>query len=322
VIAMTVRAVGGRLAGLAGTLLGVAVVVFVLLRLLPGDAIDAALGTQAGLLTGAQRTSLEKYYGIDQSIPHQFVTWIGQLLHGNLGVSVNSGTEVTTLLASAIPVTVELAVLATVIGAPLGVALGVLAAGRPGAARDIGVQSAGLLGLALPEFILASVTVAVLGAVFRYFPSAGIFVPLSQSVSGNLSQLIYPALVLAVGLAATVMRTTRSAYLDVARSDFVRTARGKGLFPRRIRGRHVLRNSSVPIVTMIGIQFGYLLGGTVVVEQVFALPGLGRLLLNAILQRDYAVVQSAVLLIAVGFVLVNLLVDLVYRALDPRTVRS
>jgi peptide/nickel transport system permease protein len=224
---------------------------------------------------------------------------------------VNSGTDVTTLLGSAIPVTLELAVLATLIGAPLGVALGVLAAGRPGGARDIGVQSAGLLGLALPEFILASVVVAVLGAVFRYFPSAGTFVPLSQSVSGNLSQLIYPALVLAAGLTATVMRTTRSAYLDVARSDFV-----------RIRWRHILRNSSVPIVTMVGIQFGYLLGGTVVIEQVFALPGLGRLLLNAILQRDYAVVQSAVLVIAVAFVVVNLVVDLLYRALDPRTVET
>ena len=319
---MTARAVGGRLAGLAGTVLGVAVVVFVLLRLLPGDAIDANLGTQAGLLTAAQRASLERYYGIDQSIPHQFVGWIGQLLQGNLGVSVNSGTEVTTLLGSAIPVTVELAVLATLIGAPLGVALGVLAAGRPGAARDIGVQSAGLVGLALPEFILASVLVAVLGAVFQYFPSPGTFVPLTHSVGGNLSQMIYPALVIAVGLAATVMRTTRSAYLDVARSDFVRTARGKGLHPRRVRGRHVLRNAGVPIATMVGIQFGYLLGGTVVVEQVFALPGLGRLLLNAILQRDYAVVQSAVLLVAVGFVLVNLIVDLVYRLLDPRTAKS
>ncbi len=237
-------------------------------------------------------------------------------------MSINSGTEVTTLLGSAIPVTVELAVLATLIGAPLGVALGVLAAGRPGAVRDLGVQSAGLLGLALPEFVLASVLVAVLGAVFQYFPSAGTFVPLTRSVGGNLSQLIYPALVLAVGLAATVMRTTRSAYLDVARSDFVRTAHGKGLSPGRVRGRHVLRNSSVPIVTMVGIQFGYLLGGTVVVEQVFALPGLGRLLLGAILQRDYAVVQSAVLLIAVAFVLVNLVVDLVYRVLDPRTAPS
>ncbi len=317
-----IRAVGGRLAGLVGTVFGVAVVVFALLRLLPGDAIDATLGTQAGLLTDAQRASLARYYGIDQSVPHQFVTWIVQLLHGNLGVSVNSGTAVTTLLGSAIPVTLELAVLATLIGAPLGIALGVLAAGRPGGARDLGVQSAGLLGLALPEFVLASVTVAVLGAVFAYFPSAGTFVPLTRSVGGNLSQLIYPALVLAVGLAATVMRTTRSAYLDVARSDFVRTARGKGLFPRRIRLRHVLRNSSVPIATMVGIQFGYLLGGTVVVEQVFALPGLGRLLLNAILQRDYAVVQSAVLLTAVAFVLVNLLVDLLYRALDPRTAGS
>lgn len=320
---MTVaRLIGGRLLGLLGTVAGVAVVVFVLLRLLPGDAIDATLGTSSALLTDAQRSSLESYYGLDQSVPQQFVTWLGQLFSGNLGVSVRSGTSVSSLLGNAAPVTIELAVLATVIGAPLGVALGVLSATRQGGARDIGVQSAGLLGLAVPEFVLASVVIAVLGSVFGYFPDPGTFVSLSESVGGNLSQVIYPALVLAVALSATVMRTTRSAYLDVVRSDFVRTAQGKGLRRSRVRLAHVLRNAGVPIVTMVGIQFGYLLGGTVVVEQVFALPGLGRLLLNSILQRDYAVVQSAVLLVAVAFVLVNFVVDLAYRLLDPRTEQA
>jgi peptide/nickel transport system permease protein len=143
-------------------------------------------------------------------------------------------------------------------------------------------------------------------------------VSFSESISGNLSQMLYPALVLSVGLVATIMRTTRSAFLEVLNTDFVRTARGKGLSSTRIRLRHVLHNASIPIVTIVGIQFGYLLGGTVIIEQIFALPGLGRLLLNAILKQDYAVVQSTVLFIAVAFVLVNLLVDLTYRALDPR----
>jgi peptide/nickel transport system permease protein len=229
---------------------------------------------------------------------------------------------VTSLIGDAAPVTLELAVLATLIGAPLGVLLGALAASRPGKLRDVGVQSVGLLGLAIPEFVVGTIVVAVLAAQFAYFPDAGSFVPLTQSVGANLSQIIYPAMVLALALTATVMRTTRSAYLEVAGADFVRTARGKGLSPRRIRTRHILRNAAVPIATITGIQFGYLLGGTVIIEQVFALPGLGRLLLTAILQRDYAVVQSTVVVVAAAFVVVNLLVDLVYRALDPRTVAS
>jgi peptide/nickel transport system permease protein len=158
----------------------------------------------------------------------------------------------------------------------------------------------------------------VLAAVFSYFPDPGSYVPLTESVSGNLSQMLYPALVLSVGLVATIMRTTRSAFLEAENTDFVRTARGKGLSPMRVRVRHVLHNASIPIVTIVGIQFGYLLGGTVIIEQIFALPGLGRLLLTGILKQDYAVVQSTVLFVAFAFVLVNLLVDLTYRGLDPR----
>ena len=162
-------------------------------------------------------------------------------------------------------------------------------------------------------------SMGALAEVFGYFPDTGTFVPLTTSVSGNLSQMMYPALVLAVGFAANVMRTTRSAAVEVADADFIRTARGKGVSAIRIRVRHVLRNASVPIVTITGIQFGYLLGGTVIIEQIFALPGLGRLLFTSITDRDYPLVQSSVLVIAAGFVLVNLIVDLLYRAIDPRT---
>jgi peptide/nickel transport system permease protein len=315
---MTLRYVSARLGGTLGTLAGVTVLVFVVLRALPGDAVTARLGTETGVLTGQQLAALERYYGIDQPIWQQFTSWLGSMLTGNLGVSVDSGAAVSSLILSALPVTVELAVLSILISTPLGVALGMLAASRPGKARDVGVQSFGLIGLALPEFVLASVAVAVLASTFSYFPDPGSYVPVTESVTGNLSQMLYPALVLSVGLVATVMRTTRSAFLEAANTDFVRTARGKGLTPMRIRLRHVLHNASIPIVTIVGIQFGYLLGGTVVIEQVFALPGLGRLLLTGILQQDYAVVQSSVLVVAVAFVLVNLLVDLTYRGLDPR----
>ena len=316
---MSVRYLLGRLAGTVLTMAGVAVVVFLVLRALPGDAITAKLGTESGVLDDAQRAALERYYGVDQPLPVQFASWMSSVVSGNLGVSVDSGRAVADLILHALPVTLELAVLATLLSTPVGVALGMLAASRAGRARDVGVQAFGLLGLALPEFVLASVLVALLAVWFGYFPDPGIYVPLTESVGGNLSQMVYPALVLSVGLAANVMRTTRSAFLEVAHADFVRTARGKGLSAQRIRLRHVLHNASIPIVTIVGIQFGYLLGGTVIIEQIFALPGLGRLLLTGTLQQDYAVVQSTTLLVAVAFVLVNFLVDVTYRLLDPRT---
>jgi peptide/nickel transport system permease protein len=315
---MSWRYLVARLGGTLGTLAGVAILVFLVLRALPGDAVTARLGTEAGVLTDQQLAALERYYGIDQPLWQQFTSWLGSVFTGNFGVSVTSGEAVAGLMWSALPVTVELAVLSILISTPIGVALGVYAATRPGKAGDVGVQSIGLVGLALPEFVTASVVVAILASTFSYFPDPGTYVPITESVTGNLSQMLYPALVLSVGLVATVMRTTRSAYLEAANTDYVRTARGKGLAPRRIRLRHVLHNASIPILTIVGIQFGYLLGGTVIIEQVFALPGLGRLLLNGILQQDYAVVQSTVLLVAVACVLVNLVVDLTYRLLDPR----
>ncbi len=315
---MTWRYVGERLGGTVLTLVGVTVLVFVVLRGLPGDAVTAKLGTEAGVLTDKQLDALNHYYGVDQPMWQQFTSWLGSVFTGNFGVSIESGASVRTLILDALPVTLELAILSILISTPIGVALGMLAASRPGRARDVGVQAFGLIGLAIPEFVTASVLVAVLASTFSYFPDPGSYVSLSESVTGNLSQMLYPALVLSVGLIATIMRTTRSAFLEVTNTDFVRTAHGKGLSPSRVRLRHVLHNASVPIVTIVGIQFGYLLGGTVIIEQIFALPGLGRLLLNGILKQDYAVVQSTVLFIAFAFVLVNLLVDLTYRALDPR----
>ncbi len=312
------RWAAGRILGALLTLVGVALVVFIVLRAIPGDAIAAAMGVESGSLSAAQRASLEHFYGLDRSLPAQFLSWMDSLVHGNLGVSLSSGRSVAGLIGSALPVTVELAVLAALIGTVVGVLLGMLAGSRPGGVRDSATQSISLLGLAIPEFVLGTVVVAVLAAAFGYFPDTGTFVPLTSSLSGNLSQMLYPSLVLAVAFAANTMRATRSEYVDVAEADFMRTAKGKGLTGRRMRFAHLLRNASVPIVTLTGIQFGYLLGGTVIIEQIFALPGLGRLLFTGISDRDYPVVQSAVLVIAVTFVLVNLAVDLLYRALDPR----
>lgn len=313
------RWAAARLAGAILTLFGVAVVVFLVLRVIPGDTITATLGIESGTLTEVQRQALEHYYGLDKPLVVQFFSWLGQVFSGNFGVSLISGQSAGSLILQALPVTIELAVLAALIGTVAGVLLGMLAASGPGRLRDGTAQGAALIGLAIPEFVLGSVVVAALAEIFGYFPDTGSFVPLTTSVSGNLSQMLYPALVLAVGFAANVMRTTRSAAVEVADADFIRTARGKGVTATRIRLRHILRNASVPIVTITGIQFGYLLGGTVIIEQIFALPGLGRLLFTSITNRDYAVVQSSVLVIAAGFVIVNLAVDLMYRAIDPRT---
>jgi peptide/nickel transport system permease protein len=313
------RWLGARALGALITLLGVTVVVFVVLRAIPGNAITASLGIESGTLTPAQRASLEHFYGIDRPWFAQLWAWISGVAHGDLGLSLTNGRSVTSLVASSLPVTVELAVLAALIGTVFGVVLGVLAGNRPGRASDSLTQGASLFGLAIPEFVLGTAVVTILAEAFHYFPDTGTFVPLTRSVSGNMSQILYPSLVLAVAFAANVMRTTRSEYVEMADADYVRTARGKGLSPGKVRTSHILRNATIPIVTLTGIQFGYLLGGTVIIEQIFALPGMGRLLFTAISNRDYPVVQGTVLVIAVLFVLVNLLVDLLYRVIDPRT---
>ena len=312
------RYVGRRLLEAVVTLFGVAVLIFLLLRVLPGDEITARVGIEAGSLTEAQRAALESYYQLDQPLLTQFLGWLGSVFQGNFGVSVISGRPVSEQLAAALPVTIQLALMSVLIGVVIGVLVGVFAASRPDGPRDAAGQTFGLMGLAVPDFVLASAIVAFLSTRFGYFPSAGDFVPFLTAPSINLQQMLYPALVLGTGLAATVMRTTRSVYLEIAEQDFVRTARGKGVSDRRTRWRHVLRNALTPIVTITGVQFGYLLGGTIIVEQIFVLPGLGRLVLGGIAQREFAVVQSVVLVVATMFVLVNLAVDLLYARIDPR----
>lgn len=307
-----------RLAGSLLTLFGVSVLVFIVLRVVPGNEITAQYGTETGILSSEQKVALEHYYGIDKPLLAQYFSWIGAVLNGNLGVSLSTGASVSSMTGSALPVTVELALLATVLGAIAGVLLGVVAASRPSGIRDTVGQSIGLLGLSVPSFVLATAIVTIVASKFNYFPNGGEYKTPWQDPWTNLQQMVFPAAVLGFGLAAPVMRTTRSAVVEVSSRDFVRTARGKGLRPSRIAVRHILHNALIPIVTIVGIQFGYLLGGAVIVEQVFALPGLGRQVLNAIGEREYAVVQSTVLVIAAAFVLVNFLTDLLYQRIDPR----
>ena len=301
-----------------GTVCGVAVFVFVMLRALPGNQIIAGFGTEAAALTPAQRTALEAYYGLDKPLIVQFFTWIGGVVTGNLGYSASANHSVLELTAHSLPVTLELALISIVIAFLIGVPLGMFSASKPDSIRDATGQVIGLAGLSIPSFLLATALLSWLSSSLGFNPNGAGYATLTENPELNLKQMLLPALVLGFGIAAPIMRTTRTAVLDVRSLDFVRTARAKGVPPRRLQFVHVLGNALLPIITMTGLQFGYLLGGAVVVEQIFSLPGIGRQVLIGIQHKEYAVVQSTVLVIAVLFVIVNLVTDLLYRMIDPR----
>jgi len=301
------------------TLLGVAIIVFVILRLLPGDAITASLGVNAGLLSPAQHAALVHFYGLGKPPLQQFFSWLGATFSGNLGVSLSAQQPVSTLIGKAAPVTLELAIVSLVLGLLIGVGFGMIGALKPGKVGDEVGQCIAVVGLGVPVFVLGTALVTFLSSHFHYFPSSQRYASLFSDPWLNIQQIFFPALVLSIGIGAAIMRTTRAAVLEVSSQNFVRTARGKGIKAHVVTWRHLFRNALVPIVTMSGIQLGYLLGGIVIIEQIFILPGLGRLLVTAINQRDFPVVQSITMLFATAFVLVNLGVDIICALIDPRS---
>ena len=248
----------------------------------------------------------------------QFVSWLGALLRGDAGYSIRTGRPVIVEISERLPVTLELAFAATVIAVVVGIPLGLLSAMRPRSGLDVGARIGGLIGLSLPSFWLGTLIIVLFSLYLRWLPNTGGYVDLLADPLGNLRLLLFPAITLGLGLAAATMRMTRSAMIDVLASDHVRTARAKGLRPPLVIRRHVLRNGLIVVVTLLGIQVGQLLGGAVVVEEIFSIPGVGRMLLTAIVQRDYALVQGGVLAIAILFVAVNIAVDVLYVYLDPR----
>lgn len=299
-------------------LLGVSVLVFVAIRMVPGDAITAMLGTEAGLLTPAQRTALAEYFGIDQPIHIQYLRWLTRLFQGDLGISATYGKPVLGVILERFPLTLELAILSMIIALAVGIPAGVFAATHNERASDLAVRLFAMFGQSTPNFVFALLIIYVLSVYFGYLPAMGTFTPLFVDPLANLSQLVFPAITLGLAFAASVTRISRSAMLDVLSDDYVRTARSKGASGRSVVWRHAFPNAVIPVVTLSGVEFGYLLGGAVIVEEIFALPGIGRLVLDAINQRDYALVQGTVLFIAFNFLVVNLIVDLTYAALDPR----
>jgi peptide/nickel transport system permease protein len=311
------RYLAKRLVGAIPTLIGVSLLTFLFIRLIPGDAIAARLGTSTAL-TPEQLASLRAYLGLDQPLPAQYWTWLTSLLHGDAGYSIRTGRPVLVEIAQRLPATLELAFAAALIAIAVGIPLGLVSALRPRSGLDLLVRIGGLIGLSLPSFWLGTLIIVLFSLYLRWLPNTGGYVDLAQDPVGNLRLLLFPAVTLGLGLAAATMRMTRSAMLDVLGTDYVRTASAKGLAPGLIVRRHVLKNGLIVVVTLLGIQVGQLLGGAVVVEEIFSVPGVGRMLLSAIVQRDYALVQGAVLAVAILFVVLNIVVDLLYGYLDPR----
>ena len=306
-----------RILGGVPTLLGVSLLTFLFIRLIPGDAIAARLGTSTSL-TPEQLASLRAYFGLDQPLIVQYWNWLTSLLRGDAGISIRTGRPVFVEIIERLPATLELAAAAALIAIGIGIPLGLLSAVRPRSGLDILVRIGGLIGLSLPSFWLGTLIIVFFSIYLRWLPNTGGYVDFVRDPLANLTLLLFPSVTLGLALAAATMRMTRSAMSDVLSADYVRTARAKGLGPRLILRRHVLKNGLIVVVTLLGIQVGQLLGGTVVVEEVYSVPGVGRMLLTAIIQRDYALVQGTVLVIAILFVAVNIVVDLLYGYLDPR----
>ena len=305
-----------RLLALVLVVFGVTVAVFLMVRLIPGDVVTVLLGSEG--VADPQRLALMRhYFGLDQPLYLQYAEWLGNILHGDFGVSLMTGRPILPDVLARLPVTLQLTVMAMLLSLLVAVPAGILSAARPDSLADSAVRVAALIGLSVPNFWLATLLVLFVSLYWRVLPTSG-YVPLSVDPLGSVRSLLLPALSLALPNLAIVLRMTRSSMLEVLRQEYIVTARSKGLRERLVIARHALRNALIPIVTVAGIQVGYLLGGAIVIEQIFALPGLGTLILGAITQRDYPLLQAGVLFIAVAFPLVNLVVDLLYAYLDPK----
>jgi ABC-type dipeptide/oligopeptide/nickel transport systems, permease components len=288
------------------TLLGVVVLVFLMVRLAPGDPAVLLAGEFA---TPETLEAIRARYGLDRSLPEQFLIYMEALLRGDLGESARSRRPVLEELKTYFPNTLELASAAILVAVFTGIPLGVLAALRPGSGLDLSVMVLALLGVSMPVFWFGLLAILIFSVGLGWFPVAG---------KGTLAHLVLPAITLGINATALLARMTRGTLLEVLSQDYIRTARAKGLAERVVIFKHALRNALIPVVTVVGLEFGTLLSGAVITETIFAWPGLGQLLVGSILARDYPVVQGAVLLVAITFVLINLLVDLLYAAIDPR----
>jgi peptide/nickel transport system permease protein len=295
-------------------LLGVSIFTFGLVRFIPGDPIQLMLGPDA---FGADAEGIRELYGLNRPWMVQYIEWLGNVFRGNMGVSIRNKLPIGQAILDRIPVTLELTLLSFLLGLLIGIPLAIIAASNREKATDALLGFITMLGISMPGFWLATLLMLLLSLQFRLLPSIG-FVNFTDNPLENIRHIIMPALGLALPLGATIMRFMRSSLLEVLGSDFLRTARAKGLSVSRATLKHAVRNALIPVITVAGIQIGRLLGGAVIIEQIFALPGLGRFTFDGILNRDYPVVQGAVLVFTFFFIFTNLVVDIVYGLVDPR----
>ena len=299
-------------------MLAMSLIVFFIIRLVPGDPVLVILGLRS---TPENVETLRRELRLDDPITVQYLHWLGNVVRGDLGEDFRTHEPIREQLLSRLPVTLEMAVLAMLMSAAMGIPLGILAAVRRRGLADQGSTALGLVGISIPDFWLGVMLILLMALVLGWLPSSG-YVPLRESVWDNLRHMLLPAFTLALNFAAVLTRTTRASVLDVLNRPFVRTARAKGLRERAVVLGHVLKSAAIPIITVMGLQFGYALGGAIIIEQVFSLPGVGRLTLNAVLERNYPVVQGAVLLVTFLFMLTNILTDSLYAVIDPRIRQS
>jgi peptide/nickel transport system permease protein len=303
-----------RVIAIVPVLFGISVLVFLLVHLIPGDVAQILLGTQA---TDQQIATLRRTFGLDRPLPVQYLDWVSHLVTGDFGVSFRTSRPVLPDLISRFGVTVQLTVVSMVVALAVAIPLGVASAANRGQKADAIARVVALLGLSIPNFWLGTMLILFVSLVLHWLPPVG-FVSLLDNPWLGIQTLILPALALGTAVAAFIMRMVRSSLLEVLRQDFIRTARAKGLRDHTVLYSHALKNAFIPVLTVIGVQIGYLLGGAVIIESIFSLPGMGRFLLDSINNRDYSIVQGGVLFIALIFSVVNLAVDLVYGWLDPR----
>ena len=317
-----------RLVLLVPVLFGVSIVIFGLIRMIPGDAAMLAIGVDQRI-TEEQREAVRRSYGLDQPLPVQYVRWMGHVLQGDLGQSLRTRRPITDELRLRMPVTIQLALMAGILGSVQGgrtckrpaIVMGVIAAVKRNSPADYLATVGTLLGISAPNFLIAILLILLFSYKLKWLPPVGYKEFMDDPVQ-NLRSMILPAISLSLPLAAVMMRNTRSAVLEVLNQDYVRVARAKGLASRRVLIRHVMPNASLPIITVAGLQIAGILGGTVIVEQIFGLPGLGRYIYDAINNRDYPVVQGVTLVVATMFVLISMLVDVLYAVVDPRLRKS
>ncbi len=303
-----------RILALIPVLLVVSVVVFLLIHLIPGDPAAVMLGAQA---TPEQLHQLQEKLGLNEPLPSQFYHWFIHVLQGDLGQSLVSDKDVNTLIAERMPATIALTVYALVISLLLAIPLGIISAVRQNTVWDYSSMVIALIGISLPNFWAALLLIIAFSLHLGWFPSTG-YVALMDNVWLHLKHLTLPAISLGFIQAGVVTRMTRSSMLDVLRQDYIRTIRAKGGAGRHVILKHALKNAMIPIITIVGLNFGLLLGGTVVVETIFSIPGIGSLVVNSVFNRDYPVIQGVILYIAFIYVLINLAVDLLYAYFDPK----